>query len=127
MKSSKKVVNVHEAKTHLSRLLERVEAGEEVTIAKAGRPVAGLVPILDTSWKRPLGMDKGLVWIARGASFVCQSPRPGTCPHGLNRYGFCRCQSSSLTRCTSWNCRRIIAIPSTDFSSRRRRWRTSRF
>ncbi len=37
-------VNVHEAKTHLSRLLERVEAGESVTIARAGKPVADLVP-----------------------------------------------------------------------------------
>ncbi len=37
------VVNVHEAKTQLSRLLERVEAGETVTIARAGKPVADLV------------------------------------------------------------------------------------
>jgi len=36
------VVNVHEAKTHLSRLLERVEQGEQITIARAGRPVAVL-------------------------------------------------------------------------------------
>jgi len=38
------VVNVHEAKTHLSRLLERVENGETITIARAGRPVADLTP-----------------------------------------------------------------------------------
>lgn len=38
-------VNIHEAKTHLSRLLERVSMGEEVIIAKAGRPVARLVAI----------------------------------------------------------------------------------
>src|SRR5262245_31931086 len=38
------MVNVHEAKTHLSRLLERVAAGEEIPIARAGRPVARLVP-----------------------------------------------------------------------------------
>ena len=38
-------VNIHEAKIHLSRLVERVEAGEEIIIAKAGRPVARLVPI----------------------------------------------------------------------------------
>jgi prevent-host-death family protein len=38
------MVNVHEAKTHLSRLLESVEAGEVVTIARAGKPVADLVP-----------------------------------------------------------------------------------
>jgi prevent-host-death family protein len=37
------VVNVHEAKTHLSRLLQRVEAGERVVIARAGKPVAELV------------------------------------------------------------------------------------
>ena len=37
-------VNIHEAKTHLSRLLERVEAGESVTIARAGKPIADLVP-----------------------------------------------------------------------------------
>jgi prevent-host-death family protein len=38
-------VNIHEAKTHLSRLLEAVAAGEEVIIAKAGKPIAKLVPI----------------------------------------------------------------------------------
>jgi len=38
-------VNIHEAKTHLSRLLEQVLAGEEVVIAKSGRPIARLVPI----------------------------------------------------------------------------------
>jgi prevent-host-death family protein len=37
-------VNIHEAKTHLSRLLERVEAGEHVVISRAGKPVADLVP-----------------------------------------------------------------------------------
>lgn len=37
-------VNIHEAKTHLSRLLERVAAGERIVIAKAGKPVADLVP-----------------------------------------------------------------------------------
>lgn len=40
-----KSINIHEAKTHLSRLVERVEAGEEIIIAKAGRPAARLVPI----------------------------------------------------------------------------------
>jgi prevent-host-death family protein len=39
------VYNVHEAKTHLSRLLERVAAGEEIIIAKSGRPVAKLVRV----------------------------------------------------------------------------------
>jgi prevent-host-death family protein len=42
-----KTFNIHEAKTHLSRLVERVQAGEEIVIAKAGRPAARLVPIED--------------------------------------------------------------------------------
>jgi prevent-host-death family protein len=40
-------VNVHEAKTHLSRLLERVEHGERIVLARAGRPVAVLVPFAE--------------------------------------------------------------------------------
>lgn len=40
-----RIVNVHEAKTHLSRLLEAVEAGEEVVIARAGKPIARLAPL----------------------------------------------------------------------------------
>jgi prevent-host-death family protein len=59
-----KAVNIHEAKTHLSRLVERVEAGEEITIARAGRPVARLVPIRRASEPRPLGLWKGKVVIA---------------------------------------------------------------
>ncbi len=53
-------VNIHEAKTHLSRLLSRVAAGEEIIISKAGKPVARLVPFRKPKGKRPLGMDKGL-------------------------------------------------------------------
>ena len=56
-------VNVHEAKTHLSRLLDRVAHGEEVVIAKAGKPVARLVPIARTR-TRVLGGDAGRVSIA---------------------------------------------------------------
>lgn len=55
------VVNIHEAKTHLSRLLERVQAGEEITIAKAGKPIARLTPIQAPPRKRVPGMDKGRV------------------------------------------------------------------
>ena len=58
------VVNIHEAKTHLSRLVERVEAGEEVVIARAGRPVARLVPYVRNTTERPLGIWRGKVWIA---------------------------------------------------------------
>lgn len=59
----KRVVNVHEAKTHLSRLLSDVEAGHEVTIARAGRPVARLIPA-EPLRKRQLGLERGQIWIA---------------------------------------------------------------
>lgn len=52
-------VNVHEAKTNLSRLLRRVAAGEEIVIARAGIPVARLVPV-DCHEPRQLGSDEGL-------------------------------------------------------------------
>ena len=52
-------VNIHEAKTHFSRLLERVDLGEEIVIAKAGTPVAKLVPLKKASKKRVFGSAKG--------------------------------------------------------------------
>ncbi len=52
-------VNIHEAKTNFSRLLQRVAMGEEVIIAKAGKPVAKLVPIGNGSKRRMLGSAKG--------------------------------------------------------------------
>lgn len=58
------MVNVHEAKTHLSRLLERVSEGEEIVIAKAGRPVAKLIPYIESDEPRKPGAWKGRVWIA---------------------------------------------------------------
>jgi len=57
------VVNVHEAKTHLSRLLARVEQGERIVIARAGRPVAELIPSTSTKPPRKPGMDRGKVVI----------------------------------------------------------------
>jgi prevent-host-death family protein len=57
-------VNVHEAKTQLSKLLARVEAGEEVVISRAGRPVARLTPVARASKRRKPGRDKGKGWIA---------------------------------------------------------------
>jgi len=57
-------VNVHEAKTHLSRLLERVERGDEIVIARAGKPVAKLVPIHEIQRRRPLGKYKGQIWMS---------------------------------------------------------------
>jgi prevent-host-death family protein len=57
-------VNIHEAKTHLSRLLAQVEAGEEIIIARNGEPVAKLVAIGKSSKKRVLGQYRGQVIIA---------------------------------------------------------------
>jgi prevent-host-death family protein len=54
----KDVVNVHEAKTHLSRLLERAHAGEEIILAKAGEPYAKLVP-LEAGAERVPGQLRG--------------------------------------------------------------------
>jgi prevent-host-death family protein len=53
-------VNVHEAKTHLSKLLTRVEAGEEIIISKAGKPIARLVPWNQDVKQRTPGLDSGL-------------------------------------------------------------------
>lgn len=55
------IVNIHEAKTHLSRLLERVQAGEEITIAKAGRPIAKLTAIHVRPKRRVPGNDKIII------------------------------------------------------------------
>jgi prevent-host-death family protein len=52
-------VNIHDAKTHLSRLLVRVEAGEEILIARAGRPIARLVPARRARGKRRPGRFVG--------------------------------------------------------------------
>ena len=59
-----KTVNVHEAKTTLSRLLKRVEAGEEILIARGGQPVARLVPYAPDLRRRTLGLDRQTVRIA---------------------------------------------------------------
>ena len=57
-------MNVHEAKIHLSRLLQRVAEGEEITIARAGVPVARLVAVEKKNSVRPLGFARGKIWIA---------------------------------------------------------------
>jgi prevent-host-death family protein len=60
----KKEVNVHEAKTQLSRLLRRVTAGEEIVIANRGVPVARLVPVPRAKTHRDLGIESGHLKIA---------------------------------------------------------------
>ena len=58
------VFNIHEAKTHFSKLLERVLSGEEVVIAKAGKPIARLLPFSEEATApRVPGIDKGRVII----------------------------------------------------------------
>ncbi len=54
-------VNVHDAKTHLSRLLERVRQGEQIVIARAGTPVAILSPIEQPGGKRTPGDDRVVI------------------------------------------------------------------
>jgi len=58
------LVNIHEAKTHLSRLVERAAAGEDIIIGKSGRPVARLVAYTDRREERRPGRLKGRLWMA---------------------------------------------------------------
>jgi len=60
------VVNMYEAKTHLSRLVDRAAAGEEIVIAKGGRPCARLVPLAQPAQasRQPGGWEAGLSWSA---------------------------------------------------------------
>ncbi len=56
-------VNIHEAKTHLSQLIEAAEAGESIILARAGKPVALLTPLPATAPRRP-GVLAGKIWIS---------------------------------------------------------------
>lgn len=58
-------INLHDAKTHLSRLVEAAAKGEEIVIAKAGKPMARLVPLRPSTLKtRKPGALKGKIWVA---------------------------------------------------------------
>src|SRR2546428_466659 len=59
-----KITNIHEAKTHFSRLVERAAAGEEIIIGKAGKPVAKLVKYQESKPVRKPGAWKGKVWFS---------------------------------------------------------------
>jgi prevent-host-death family protein len=59
-----KTVNMHEAKTHFSRLVERARAGERIVISKAGEPVAVLSAFTKQPRKRKPGFDKGKIWVS---------------------------------------------------------------
>jgi prevent-host-death family protein len=54
-----KQMNIHQAKTELSKLVERVEAGEQIVIARAGKPAAKLVPLNKARGRRRLGLLNG--------------------------------------------------------------------
>ncbi len=69
-----KIVNIHAAKTQLSRLIADVVAGEEVVISKAGTPLVRLVPVAAVGGPRPLGALAGKVVEARD----CWEPDPET-------------------------------------------------
>ena len=60
------MTNIHQAKTHFSKLVERAAAGEEIVIGKAGKPVARLVPYKETPPQRRPGSMKGKIRIGRG-------------------------------------------------------------
>lgn len=76
-------MDVHEAKTHLSRLLEAVEAGEDVVIARAGKPIARLVPVAARTEPRAPGSWRGRVIIA--ADFYETPDELITAFHGWRR------------------------------------------
>jgi prevent-host-death family protein len=68
-----KFLNLYDAKTQLSALVDEAAAGAEIIIAKAGRPKAKLVPFRATARRRP-GRGKGRVWIAK--DFDAPLPQP---------------------------------------------------
>lgn len=59
------IVNIHEAKTHLSKILEQVQTGKEFIIGKAGKPIAKLIPYQDIlEPRKPGGSWEGKVWMS---------------------------------------------------------------
>lgn len=76
-------VNVHEAKTTFSKLLERVRRGEEVIVAKAGKPVARLVPFESARPERRPGSARGIIEIS--PDFTLPFPRTFSTPSKRER------------------------------------------
>ncbi len=77
------LVNVHDAKTHLSRLLDRAHAGEEIVLAKAGKPYARLMPLAPTVTQRRPGRVKGQVDAAFFDLLPAEELRLWECSRGL--------------------------------------------
>ncbi|HUE89737.1 MAG TPA: type II toxin-antitoxin system prevent-host-death family antitoxin [Vicinamibacterales bacterium] len=63
-RSVRKQVNLHAAKTSLSRLVDEAMAGQEIVIAKAGKPMVRLVPVVRETRRTGFGADKGKIWIS---------------------------------------------------------------
>ena len=64
MRKATRTLNLYEAKTRLSRLVDEAAAGQEIVIAKAGVPRARLVPLAAPKRRRSPGGSKGRIWIA---------------------------------------------------------------
>ena len=71
----KTTINIHEAKTHLSRLVDEVYKGKELILAKAGKPLVKLVPLEQSKPKRTPGFLRGKIKIA--ADFDAPLPQDG--------------------------------------------------
>ena len=67
-----RTVNIYAAKTHLSRLVEEAAAGEEIIIAKSGKPVARLCPLAELHKKRVLGRLRGKIVIPNESDTLCE-------------------------------------------------------
>jgi antitoxin (DNA-binding transcriptional repressor) of toxin-antitoxin stability system len=67
-----RTVNIHAAKTHLSRLVEDAAAGEEIIIAKAGKPIARLCRLTDPKPRRVLGRLRGKIVVPDDFDTMCE-------------------------------------------------------
>ena len=67
-----RTVNIHAAKTHLSRLVEEAAAGEEIIIAKSGKPVARLCPLEEPKKRRVLGRLRGQIEVPDDFDTMCE-------------------------------------------------------
>ena len=67
-----RTVNIHAAKTHLSRLVEEAAAGEEIVIAKAGKPIARLCPLAEAKPRRVLGRLRGKITVPDDFDTMCE-------------------------------------------------------
>jgi prevent-host-death family protein len=67
-----RTVNIHMAKTHLSRLVEEAAAGEEIIIAKSGKPIARLCPLAEPKKRRELGRLRGQFEVPDDFDTMCE-------------------------------------------------------